>query len=640
MPAVSYPANEPARPYDMVFIAGPRIDISRMKKAYEEHQKAGRHCVIIGNGEKSIKDEDMDLLKDRLAPDVRIDILMHGRIENKTHRMQVKHKDEAYLIPIAPPLGLVAKLKKLFHFGKSEEYIKSPIGMDTAEIFDKIKSCAGDKADGMQVHLWSCSGGGAAKDIEHLPEKAVLITHAAKVSILQVTTNDTMTASMNRHPISIYKEFAHNITKTAQNATITSHSNGHIFKHKAKAPKDPITSPEELERYLKHSLASYEKALDKAGIEKNARGEVGGSSFKQDDLKRYSQEACFIEALNGNVKYLDSYIDKTHEHPDDLSLAHRFSVIHVASASDQPIKMVSSILKKGGNINQQDGYGSAILHRAATRGDMKMTRFLLEKGASVDLQDSWGNNALHTATTRGDMKMASFLLEKGASVDLPDKRGYTALHKAAIRSNTEMTSLLVEKGANINLPDKEGNTALHKATAWSDMRMASLLLEKGAHVDFPDKEGKTALHKAVDRGDMQMASLLLEKGAHVDLADKNGKTALHLAADKGNQQMVSFLVKQLVNIDSPDKQVNADQLKVPERAEQEAMLIRHADEKLLETPQSPRAKAKPLVSAELTTISKNLAVTGMKHEQTSAAQSHVSTLEQSRAKPKGNGNER
>ena len=57
-------------------------------------------------------------------------------------------------------------------------------------------------------------------------------------------------------------------------------------------------------------------------------------------------------------------------------------------------------------------------HEAAKQGNIKVISSLLEKGTNVDAVDKNKNAALHWASEHGHLEVVKLLLEKGAKIDL------------------------------------------------------------------------------------------------------------------------------------------------------------------------------------------------------------------------------
>lgn len=92
---------------------------------------------------------------------------------------------------------------------------------------------------------------------------------------------------------------------------------------------------------------------------------------------------------------------------------------------------VCAEIKKGCDINYQNGDGRTGLMRAAKRDYKDIVRVLLDNGADVNLVDNKGKTAIMGAAKKGNRTILKKLIEAGADVNAKDDRGRTALMRAA-----------------------------------------------------------------------------------------------------------------------------------------------------------------------------------------------------------------
>ena len=88
---------------------------------------------------------------------------------------------------------------------------------------------------------------------------------------------------------------------------------------------------------------------------------------------------------------------------------------------------VCAEIKKGADINYQNGDGRTGLMRAAKRDYKDIVRVLLDNGAEVNLEDNKGKTAIMGAAKKGNKTICKKLIEAGADVNTSDDRGRTAL---------------------------------------------------------------------------------------------------------------------------------------------------------------------------------------------------------------------
>ena len=66
------------------------------------------------------------------------------------------------------------------------------------------------------------------------------------------------------------------------------------------------------------------------------------------------------------------------------------------------------LVERGAQLNRQDKYGHAPLHRAASRGYEKIVEGLLRAGALADPRDNEGNTPLHMACEEDRLNTGKF----------------------------------------------------------------------------------------------------------------------------------------------------------------------------------------------------------------------------------------
>ena len=84
---------------------------------------------------------------------------------------------------------------------------------------------------------------------------------------------------------------------------------------------------------------------------------------------------------------------------------------------------VCAEIKKGCDINYQNGDGRTALMRAAKRDYKDIVRVLLDNGADVNQVDNKGKTAIMGAAKKGNKTILKKLIEAGADVNAKDDRG-------------------------------------------------------------------------------------------------------------------------------------------------------------------------------------------------------------------------
>jgi len=116
-------------------------------------------------------------------------------------------------------------------------------------------------------------------------------------------------------------------------------------------------------------------------------------------------------------------------------------------------------------LNQRDGTGKTVLHRAALSGNNRSVEILVAAGAEVNAVDEDEKTPIHFAASRGHEAVARTLVLCDADFTAKDGvSGGTPLHIAAMFGNTGVCKLLVEAGASTLQTDHTGATPSMYAT--------------------------------------------------------------------------------------------------------------------------------------------------------------------------------
>ena len=106
--------------------------------------------------------------------------------------------------------------------------------------------------------------------------------------------------------------------------------------------------------------------------------------------------------------------------------SHGNSFLVQATAQDRR-RFVTFLLRKGCNINYEDGGGTTPLSGASVGGHEEMVSFLVSKGADVNRRDRLtGQTPLMAAAEMGQLGAAKVLLKNGADPCATNKEGHTA----------------------------------------------------------------------------------------------------------------------------------------------------------------------------------------------------------------------
>lgn len=99
------------------------------------------------------------------------------------------------------------------------------------------------------------------------------------------------------------------------------------------------------------------------------------------------------------------------------------------------------------DVDDEMGYGKAMIHIAADNGQTNIVRFLIQKGADVNQIDEDGNTALHLA----NYDTTKMLLNvDGIDLDIVNDDGYTPLTWALEEDFEDIITILIEAGSKLS----------------------------------------------------------------------------------------------------------------------------------------------------------------------------------------------
>ncbi|CAN9506114.1 unnamed protein product [Ophioblennius macclurei] len=204
-----------------------------------------------------------------------------------------------------------------------------------------------------------------------------------------------------------------------------------------------------------------------------------------------------------------------------------------------------------GHINYLDKSNSSPLHLAVRGGNIDTIRLCISTGAKIDQQQNDKSTPLHLACTQGATEVVKLMLSSVDHVEdvinLTDGAHQTPLHRATIFDHTELVEYLISLGADLNSVDCKGNSPLLQATSCGAWKTVILLLSKGANVCVRDKSGCNFLHLALlqPKGLKNLPEEVLQHDsvkALVSCEDNEGCTPLHYACRLGIHDSVKNML--------------------------------------------------------------------------------------------------
>mmetsp|Transcript_25650 Transcript_25650/g.84119 ORF Transcript_25650/g.84119 Transcript_25650/m.84119 type:complete len:302 (-) Transcript_25650:1912-2817(-) len=222
-----------------------------------------------------------------------------------------------------------------------------------------------------------------------------------------------------------------------------------------------------------------------------------------------------------------------------------------ASAEDFTHAVRVIVQHFGGDVNDVQGDGETLLHKAAAAGNTSMGAALLAAGSVDRAEGGGGNFALHRAADGGHVEIARLLVNAGGDVNVRDVHDNTPLHLAAYDGHAELVRFLLSAGANVHCVDDSGDTPLHDAARTKHGAEAvRLLLDAGCKVDVKDEDGSEPLHIAAENGADATIRCLLTFGADVNSVGGSLGTPISAALEhSGERRTLAVLLEAGATID-------------------------------------------------------------------------------------------
>ena len=262
-----------------------------------------------------------------------------------------------------------------------------------------------------------------------------------------------------------------------------------------------------------------------------------GGAHANDNVEQYFGPGD-AEAAGGEADGADS----------DGELAEGEPVSFARDAAD----VVSQLISKGANVEQQSSTGMTPLVLAALSGQANIVDTLIAAECSVNRQTESGITAVLAAAAGGHPDIISSLVRAGGDVNCPNEAGRTPLHVAVMRRHRAAVARLLAPGASckpawVDATDASGKTPLLWAAGGQHYGVFQEIMRTGADASIADYDGCTPLLAAIRGGEgcFGMAVGLLtcsQVQAYVNSADKTGTTALHLAAKTRQNMLVETLL--------------------------------------------------------------------------------------------------
>lgn len=221
------------------------------------------------------------------------------------------------------------------------------------------------------------------------------------------------------------------------------------------------------------------------------------------------------------------------------------TLLHLCTTAN----MVTTLIKKGMDINAKDSTGKTPLHRAIEKSNEEVVCQLLEMPLiNVNIQNTTGEtpfnyafNPNNIACINPNHNIIMSLIRSGVDVNIPNLQGDSPLHRAVCRSNLNLIDTSLKAGAHVTAADLNGNTPLHYAALNSRSEVLAYLLENfpthllPTAINAANRNGITPIVYAFEQGHFRNVENLQLRGAilpahlveHRQQPGINGKQSIH-----------------------------------------------------------------------------------------------------------------
>jgi hypothetical protein len=205
---------------------------------------------------------------------------------------------------------------------------------------------------------------------------------------------------------------------------------------KGSAPSEPKS----------YSLPSYLKEIETKG--NGAFGALADRTSGKSKTRSATVEAStkpaamLVSTPKKNFEFVKKAVQKPVKAADELDINEQL----LNAAAKEQLSEITTLLKKGADVNYQDKYGISPLLAAAYEGKIESVKLLITSGANPNIKDIDGNTPLMAVADKSaDAAIAFFLVKNKADLAEKNKHGFTALDLAkekAIKDPQKYADLL------------------------------------------------------------------------------------------------------------------------------------------------------------------------------------------------------
>lgn len=433
----------------------------------------------------------------------------------------------------------------------------------------------------LHIHIWSCYGGAAIKDVSTLAPGSVLITHGTaedpstmkvdKFAITKIMKNKTSDSSLSNPFETFARELAIGSLESSTFAFSRGNELPYIFEVKPKL-KELIENPKDIILKLHTNFTNF---YNKIRLEEAWYGD----KFSQELLIHFPSDEDITDFVQGyffhNADINRSELPELFE-TDQISNINLPDIMNNNKFGNTPLlraiggnrlELVKLLLEHGVDVNKDSGSGGlSALSTAVRKNEPELVKLLLKYGANVGGEK---DQPLFWALESKLFMIAEILIEHGADVNrffVSNGVSSSYLSYAIYSNQPEVVKFLLQHGVDDNLDYSsalviktalDGNLEMLKVL-WEhiskDMEVSKSLdqihimviekmLQEGMDVDQINDNGETQLSIAASYGNKEAVEMLLKNGADVNKSIKHGVTPLIIAAQKGNVEVAKLLLE-------------------------------------------------------------------------------------------------
>uniref|UniRef100_A0A158R475 ANK_REP_REGION domain-containing protein n=1 Tax=Syphacia muris TaxID=451379 RepID=A0A158R475_9BILA len=200
--------------------------------------------------------------------------------------------------------------------------------------------------------------------------------------------------------------------------------------------------------------------------------------------------------------------------------------------------VVTALLKRNIDIDEEDNECRTALHHAACRGVSRQITVLLAHGAAASHRDVQGATPLHFAAIQSFASSVRLLYRFNNFVDVCTPNGHSAFMWASMHGACASLRAMLEVNPMLDrrAKDKDGSTALHLAACYDQYDVIKLLVNFGWDVEARNLKQETPLLSAAAEGRTYGIAGLIDCNANVYAVDKKGSTVFHLMSTNDNHR--------------------------------------------------------------------------------------------------------